>query len=80
MYCIIQVCLFYSLQAQAIYQAREKLKAIEKAKKGAISADELIKYAHRISATNAVSAPLTWAPGKCPGGGGHSSIMFRGAK
>ncbi|XP_072049547.1 mediator of RNA polymerase II transcription subunit 4-like [Amphiura filiformis] len=49
--------------AQAIYQAKEKLKAIDKAKKGAISADELIKYAHRISATNAVSAPLSWAPG-----------------
>ena len=57
--------MYFLPQAQAIYQAREKLKAIDRAKKGAISADELIKYAHRISATNAVSAPLTWAPGQC---------------
>ncbi|XP_033638303.1 mediator of RNA polymerase II transcription subunit 4-like isoform X1 [Asterias rubens] len=49
--------------ATAIYQAKEKLKAIDRANKGAISAEELIKYAHRISATNAVSAPLSWAPG-----------------
>ncbi|XP_071503941.1 mediator of RNA polymerase II transcription subunit 4-like [Diadema antillarum] len=49
--------------ATAIYQAKEKLKAIKQAKKGAISSEELIKYAHRISATNAVAAPLTWAPG-----------------
>lgn len=49
--------------ATAIYQAKEKLKAIKQAKRGAISSEELIKYAHRISATNAVSAPLTWAPG-----------------
>ncbi|XP_022088183.1 mediator of RNA polymerase II transcription subunit 4-like [Acanthaster planci] len=49
--------------ATAIYQAKEKLKAIDRANKGAISAEELIKYAHRISATNAVSAPLTWAQG-----------------
>ncbi|XP_038049895.1 mediator of RNA polymerase II transcription subunit 4-like [Patiria miniata] len=49
--------------ATAIYQAKEKLKAIDKANKGAISAEELIKYAHRISATNAVSAPLSWAQG-----------------
>ncbi|XP_041483271.1 mediator of RNA polymerase II transcription subunit 4-like isoform X2 [Lytechinus variegatus] len=49
--------------ATAIYQAKEKLKAIKQAKKGAISSEELIKYAHRISATNAVAAPLTWEPG-----------------
>ncbi|XP_030837537.1 mediator of RNA polymerase II transcription subunit 4-like [Strongylocentrotus purpuratus] len=49
--------------ATAIYQAKEKLKAIKQAKKGAISSEELIKYAHRISATNAVAAPLAWEPG-----------------
>lgn len=31
---------------------------------GAISSEEIIKYAHRISASNAVCAPLTWVPGK----------------
>lgn len=30
---------------------------------GAISSEEIIKYAHRISASNAVCAPLTWVPG-----------------
>ncbi|XP_072902053.1 mediator of RNA polymerase II transcription subunit 4 isoform X1 [Hemitrygon akajei] len=49
--------------AAAVYQAKEKLKSIEKARKGAISSEELIKYAHRISASNAVAAPLTWVPG-----------------
>ncbi|XP_011854019.1 PREDICTED: mediator of RNA polymerase II transcription subunit 4 [Mandrillus leucophaeus] len=50
--------------ATAVYQAKEKLKSIEKARKGAISSEEIIKYAHRISASNAVCAPLTWVPGK----------------
>ena len=49
--------------ATAVYQAKEKLKSIEKARKGAISYEEIIKYAHRISASNAVCAPLTWVPG-----------------
>ncbi|XP_063808865.1 mediator of RNA polymerase II transcription subunit 4 isoform X1 [Pseudophryne corroboree] len=49
--------------ATAVYQAKEKLKSINKAKRGAISSEELIKYAHRISASNAVCAPLTWVPG-----------------
>uniref|UniRef100_A0A2K5ILS2 Mediator of RNA polymerase II transcription subunit 4 n=1 Tax=Colobus angolensis palliatus TaxID=336983 RepID=A0A2K5ILS2_COLAP len=51
------------LLATAVYQAKEKLKSIEKARKGAISSEEIIKYAHRISASNAVCAPLTWVPG-----------------
>ncbi|XP_043847563.1 mediator of RNA polymerase II transcription subunit 4 isoform X4 [Dromiciops gliroides] len=50
-------------QATAVYQAKEKLKSIDKARKGAISSEEIIKYAHRISASNAVCAPLTWVPG-----------------
>ncbi|MGH0143098.1 UNVERIFIED_CONTAM: hypothetical protein FKN15_029789 [Acipenser sinensis] len=48
--------------ATAVYQAKEKLKSIEKARKGSISSEEIIKYAHRISASNAVCAPLTWVP------------------
>ncbi|XP_043847562.1 mediator of RNA polymerase II transcription subunit 4 isoform X3 [Dromiciops gliroides] len=50
-------------KATAVYQAKEKLKSIDKARKGAISSEEIIKYAHRISASNAVCAPLTWVPG-----------------
>ncbi|XP_059563989.1 mediator of RNA polymerase II transcription subunit 4-like [Myotis daubentonii] len=49
--------------ATAVSQAKEKLKAIDKARKGAISSEEIIQYAHRISASNAVCAPLTWVPG-----------------
>ncbi|MEE6471201.1 hypothetical protein FKM82_009210 [Ascaphus truei] len=49
--------------ATAVYQAKEKLKSIEKARRGAVSSEEIIKYAHRISASNAVCAPLTWVPG-----------------
>uniref|UniRef100_A0A8C4PWY4 Mediator of RNA polymerase II transcription subunit 4 n=1 Tax=Eptatretus burgeri TaxID=7764 RepID=A0A8C4PWY4_EPTBU len=49
--------------ATAVYQAKEKLKSIEQAKKGSVMSEELIKYAHRISASNAVAAPLAWIPG-----------------
>ncbi|XP_071949982.1 mediator of RNA polymerase II transcription subunit 4-like [Antedon mediterranea] len=49
--------------ATAIYQAKQKLDAIDQASKGSISSEELIKYAHRISATNAVAAPSTWSQG-----------------
>ncbi|XP_070538582.1 mediator of RNA polymerase II transcription subunit 4-like [Ptychodera flava] len=49
--------------ATAIYQAKEKLKTIEQANQNCIPADDLIKYAHHISATHSVTAPLTWAPG-----------------
>uniref|UniRef100_A0A8C6SCD4 Mediator of RNA polymerase II transcription subunit 4 n=1 Tax=Neogobius melanostomus TaxID=47308 RepID=A0A8C6SCD4_9GOBI len=50
-------------EATAVYQAKEKLKSIDKARKGSVSSEELIKYAHRISASNAVCAPLNWVPG-----------------
>ncbi|XP_077987615.1 mediator of RNA polymerase II transcription subunit 4-like [Glandiceps talaboti] len=49
--------------ATAIYQAKEKLKTIDQADKNSVEVDHLIKYAHHISATNSVAAPLTWAPG-----------------
>uniref|UniRef100_A0A3B4ARR2 Mediator of RNA polymerase II transcription subunit 4 n=1 Tax=Periophthalmus magnuspinnatus TaxID=409849 RepID=A0A3B4ARR2_9GOBI len=49
--------------ATAVYQAKEKLKSIDKARKGSVLSEELIKYAHRISASNAVCAPLNWVPG-----------------
>lgn len=53
----------YILQATAIYQARQKLQAINQANNRKISSEELIKYAHKISASNAVAAPPTWAIG-----------------
>lgn len=52
-----------TILSTAIYQARQKLDAIEKANNKKISSEELIKFAHRISASNAVAAPPTWAPG-----------------
>ncbi|EDV96362.1 mediator of RNA polymerase II transcription subunit 4 [Drosophila grimshawi] len=47
----------------AIFQARQKLASINQANKRPVSSEELIKYAHRISSANAVSAPLTWCIG-----------------
>lgn len=47
----------------AIYQANQKLASIAKANKRPVSSEELIKFAHRISASNAICAPLTWQQG-----------------
>ncbi|KAJ6640202.1 Mediator of RNA polymerase II transcription subunit 4 [Pseudolycoriella hygida] len=47
----------------AIFQARQKLASIEKANKRPVSSEELIKYAHKVSASNAICAPLTWQQG-----------------
>lgn len=49
--------------ATAIFQAKQKLQSINKANKRPVSSEDLIKYAHRISSSNAVCAPLTWQPG-----------------
>ena len=50
-------------QANAIYQAKQKLESIACAHNGPVNAEDLIRYAHRISSTNAVSAPLSWQQG-----------------
>lgn len=47
----------------AIYQGKQKLKAVNQANEHSTSSEEIIKFAHRISASNAVAAPVTWAPG-----------------
>ncbi|XP_011498577.1 PREDICTED: mediator of RNA polymerase II transcription subunit 4 [Ceratosolen solmsi marchali] len=49
--------------ATAIYQAKQKLQSIARANKRPVSSEELIKFAHRISASNAICAPLTWQQG-----------------
>ncbi|EEB11710.1 mediator complex subunit, putative [Pediculus humanus corporis] len=49
--------------ATAIFQAKQKLASIAKANKRPVLSEELIKFAHRISASNAVCAPLTWQQG-----------------
>ena len=48
---------------EIFYQAKLKLSSIERAKKMPVPAEDLIKYGHRISASNAVSAPLNWQQG-----------------
>ncbi|ELU18352.1 hypothetical protein CAPTEDRAFT_225323 [Capitella teleta] len=52
-----------STLSTAIYQAKAKLKAVTQANGRKISSEDLIKYAHKISASNAVAAPSTWAIG-----------------
>uniref|UniRef100_A0A336MKC0 Mediator of RNA polymerase II transcription subunit 4 n=1 Tax=Culicoides sonorensis TaxID=179676 RepID=A0A336MKC0_CULSO len=47
----------------ALFQARQKLDSIYKANKRPIPSEDLIKFAHRISASNAICAPLTWVQG-----------------
>ncbi|BES87624.1 U1 small nuclear ribonucleoprotein C [Nesidiocoris tenuis] len=49
--------------ATAIYQAKQKLQSINRSNKRPVPSEDLIKFAHRISASNAVCAPLTWQPG-----------------
>ncbi|XP_067036258.1 mediator of RNA polymerase II transcription subunit 4-like isoform X2 [Acropora muricata] len=49
--------------SSALFQAKKKLSAVNQANKGTVSSEELIKYAHRISSSNAVEAPISWMPG-----------------
>ena len=46
-----------------VSQSDDALKAIDKAQANPVDSEELIKYGHRISASNAVSAPLSWQQG-----------------
>lgn len=50
-------------QATANFQAKQKLISIRKANKRPVSSEELIKYAHRISSSEAICAPLSWQAG-----------------
>jgi mediator of RNA polymerase II transcription subunit 4 len=47
----------------AIFQAKQKLGSIAKANENPVQSEELIKYAYRISASHAISAPNTWQQG-----------------
>lgn len=47
----------------ALFQARQKLASINRANKRPVSSEELIKFAHRISATHSICAPLQWQQG-----------------
>merc|ERR1712083_162657 len=50
-----------TLLASTIYQAKQKLANISRS--SPVLSEDLIKYSHRISASNAVSAPLNWQQG-----------------
>lgn len=49
--------------SRALFQARQKLTSIAVANKRPCPSEELIKYAYRISASNAICAPQTWQQG-----------------
>lgn len=49
--------------ATALFEARQKLSSINRANKRPVQSEELIKFSHRISASHAISAPLTWQQG-----------------
>nr|NP_001032512.1 uncharacterized protein LOC641496 [Danio rerio] len=51
------------LLATVVYQAKQKLESINKADKKPVSFEDLVKLAHRISASNGVCAPLAWKTG-----------------
>ena len=50
-----------SLLSNTIYQAKQKLESVSKAKP--VLSEDLIKYSHKISASNAVAAPPNWQQG-----------------
>jgi len=50
-----------ALLANTIYQAKQKLESISNAKP--VLSEDLIKYSHKISASNAVAAPPNWQQG-----------------
>jgi mediator of RNA polymerase II transcription subunit 4 len=47
--------------SNTIYQAKQKLESVEQAQP--VLSEDLIKYAHKISASNAVAAPPNWQQG-----------------
>ena len=52
-----------SMLATSLYHAKEKLKAFDRAKKDSIMSEDVIKYAHKISASCSTASPLNWTPG-----------------
>nr|CAB3263744.1 mediator of RNA polymerase II transcription subunit 4-like [Phallusia mammillata] len=51
------------LLAKSLYQAKAKLKSFDKANSGSVFSEDVIKYAHKISASCSTAAPLNWSPG-----------------
>lgn len=70
--------MLFFFQATAIFQAKQKLQSITRANNRPVNSEELIKFAHRISASNAVCAPLNWQQGdlRRPYPTGRNIIFF----
>jgi len=47
----------------AVFQANHKLKSIAQSESQKVNSEQLVRFAHRISRTNAVAAPHTWQQG-----------------
>lgn len=47
----------------AIYEGKQKLAVAKRARNNKLPVDELIKYAHKISASHSVVAPANWVQG-----------------
>ncbi len=52
-----------STLSNALFEAKRKLTVLKEAGRGAISSEDLIKYAFRISSSNSVESPPDWVPG-----------------
>jgi len=46
----------------AVYHGKQKLESIKQANAGAVSPEELIRYAHRISQARSAVSPVGWQP------------------
>ncbi|VDP74435.1 unnamed protein product [Echinostoma caproni] len=61
--CQVQLRKAEILLSTALYYSRQKLDTMATAVKNPIEVDELVRFAHRISATHGVSAPENWVQG-----------------
>ena len=51
------------LLASALYQAKEQLKLFDEANERSVMSEDVIRYAHQISASCSTAAPLNWTHG-----------------
>ena len=51
------------LLASALYQAKEQLKLFDEANERSVMSEDVIRYAHQISASCSTAAPLNWIQG-----------------
>ena len=52
-----------NLLASALYKAKEQLHLFDEANQRSVMSEDVIKYAHQISACCSTAAPLNWTPG-----------------